>query len=166
MQAPQRVQLAQVNLARLRHPLDSPRLAEFLAATDRINALADRAPGFVWRHPSGHVCAEPWTGDPLTIMNLSVWESYLPLHAYVYRSTHGHYLRRRGQWFDTIATPATALWWLPAGHVPTPADAMARLTYLRTHGPTPQAFTVRSRFDPSGHRERSGRLAAGANRPG
>ena len=41
--------LAQVNIARMREPLDSPLLAGFVAALDPVNALADAAPGFVWR---------------------------------------------------------------------------------------------------------------------
>jgi uncharacterized protein DUF3291 len=143
--------LAQVNVARLRFPIDSPAAYEFVAALDRINRLADRAPGFVWRHraPEGHVSH---AGDPRMVLNLSVWESYEQLHSYVYRSEHGRYVRRRYQWFERIATPATALWWVPAGHQPTPAEALARLRHLRGHGPTPQAFTVRCRFDPSGRR--------------
>lgn len=149
------IQLAQVNLARLRFPLDSLRTAEFVAAVDRINHLADQSAGFVWRYRTRdpHPSAEQETGDPLMVINLSVWQSYEHLHAYVYRSRHGHYVRRRYEWFDRIPTPATALWWVPAGHRPTPAEGLARLSHLRTYGSTPQAFTVRCRFDPSGRRE-------------
>ena len=41
--------LAQVNVARMVAPLDSPELAPFVARLDAVNAEADRAPGFVWR---------------------------------------------------------------------------------------------------------------------
>lgn len=148
--------LAQVNVARLRFPLEDPAAYEFVAALDRINRLADRAPGFIWRSraPDGHVRLVDETGDPRMVLNLSLWQSYEHLHAYVYRSEHGRYVRRRYQWFERIATPATALWWVPAGHEPSPAEALARLHRLRAHGPTPRAFTVRSRFDPAGHRLR------------
>lgn len=151
-------QLAQVNLARLRFPLDAPQSREFVAAVDRINHLAEQSAGFVWRYRTGdaHPSAVEETGDPLMLINLSVWRSYGHLHAYVYRSTHGHYVRRRYEWFVRIATPATALWWVPAGHHPTPAEALARLEYLRSYGPTPKAFTMRCRFTPSGHREPGG----------
>ncbi|MBZ0289784.1 MAG: DUF3291 domain-containing protein, partial [Anaerolineae bacterium] len=40
------------------------------------------------------------------------------------------------------------LWWIPSGHIPTVADAVSRLEYLREHGPTPQAFTFKQRFTP------------------
>lgn len=150
------VHLAQVNLARLRFPLDSPAAREFVAALDRINRLAEQSAGFVWRHRAedGHVNLADQTGDPRMLLNLSVWRSYEHLHAYVYRSAHGHYVRRRYEWFDRIQTPATALWWVPDHHEPTPAEALARLRYLRRYGPTPKAFTVRSRFDPAGRPER------------
>src|SRR5919108_4052308 len=41
--------VAQVNIGRLRAPVDDPLVADFVAGLDRINALADGAPGFVWR---------------------------------------------------------------------------------------------------------------------
>lgn len=157
--------LAQVNLARLRFPLGSPMAREFVEAIDRINGLADRSPGFVWRHRAGdaHPSAAGETGDPLMVLNLSVWRSYPDLHAFVYRSAHFQYVRRRRRWFARIPTPATALWWVPAGHEPTVAEALARLAHLRANGPTPHAFTVRTRFDADGHPEggaRRGRAAA------
>lgn len=151
---PGQVQLAQVNLARLNFPLDSPQSRDFVAAVDRINRLAELSPGFVWRYRTGeaHPSAAEETGDQLMLINLSVWESYEHLHAYVYRSAHGHYVRRRYEWFARIPTPATALWWVPAGHQPTPAEGLTRLKYLRSYGPTAKSFTVRCRFTPSGQR--------------
>jgi hypothetical protein len=156
-------QLAQVNVARLREPLDAPGSSGFVAAVDRINRLAERSPGFVWRSSTSHTGT---AADPLTIVNLSVWESYEHLHAFVYRSTHGHYVRRRDEWFQRIPTPATALWWVPAGHRPTTDEALARLRHLRTHGPRPQAFTVRRRFDPDSSADAGPRSRAGTGRPG
>lgn len=140
--------LAQVNVGRLRHPIDAPPSREFAAEVDRVNALADRSPGFVWRH---RVTGRP--DDPLLVVNVSLWRSYRHLHAYVYRSTHGHFVRRRDEWFMRIQTPATALWWVPDDHRPTVEEALSRLSHLRRYGPTPQAFTVRARFDADGRRE-------------
>jgi len=123
---------------------------------ESINALADQAPGFIWRlrsHPAEHVSLADTTGDPLLIINLSVWCSYQHLHEFTYRSTHMHYLRRRAEWFTRIETPATVLWWIKSGHLPTPDEALAHLQHLRRYGATPQAFTVRNRFDPAGRRE-------------
>ena len=41
--------LAQVNIGRVLAPLDSDQLSGFVAALEPINALADAAPGFIWR---------------------------------------------------------------------------------------------------------------------
>jgi len=160
--------LAQANLSRLRYPPDAPEAAEFIAALDRVNWLAERSRGFVWRHraDSGHISLADTTGDPLLIMNLSVWRSYQSLHEFIYRSAHGHYVRRRREWFDSIIQPSTVLWWLPAGSYPTPSEALARLEYLRRYGPTSRAFSLRTRFDPDGRRETSRRSkrSAGGDR--
>ncbi|MBI1732137.1 MAG: DUF3291 domain-containing protein, partial [Gammaproteobacteria bacterium] len=44
-----RFELAQLNVAAMKVPLESPAMAEFVANLDRINALADSSPGFIWR---------------------------------------------------------------------------------------------------------------------
>lgn len=82
--------LAQLNIGRLVAPLEAPEIAEFVAALDRINALADAAPGFVWRFQteSGDATAVRPYDDDRIIVNFSVWESLDALHAYVYRSGH------------------------------------------------------------------------------
>ena len=41
--------LAQVNLARAVDDLDQPAMAEFIAALKKVNGIAERSPGFVWR---------------------------------------------------------------------------------------------------------------------
>lgn len=149
-------ELVEANLARMRFPVESEPMAEFVAALEPINTLADRAAGFIWRHRSergGHVSLADATGDPLLMINLSVWRDYQALHEFTYRSAHMRYVRRRGEWFTKIETPATVLWWIRSGEHPTPQDALARLQYLRRYGPTPRAFTVRTRFDSTGRRE-------------
>ena len=154
--------LAQVNAAVLRFPLDDPRLAGFLAAVEQINELAQHAPGFVWRHPDAHQHQHPpddgddGDGDdqaPLTVVNLSVLQSYQHLHNFTYRSIHGQLVRRRDRWFTSHPGPTTALWWIREGDQPDPTVALTRLRHLRRYGPTPQAFTVRRRFDPTGRPE-------------
>ena len=58
-------------------------------------------------------------------------------------------MRRRREWFDRIKV-FMALWWVPAGHLPTVAEAEERLEHLRAHGPTAHAFTFRQRFPAPG----------------
>lgn len=151
----QQSNLAQVNIGRLRYPVGSPRLREFTAALARINGLAERSPGFVWRHPTGggHVDGGELLDDPLLFINVSVWQSYEHLHDFTYRTVHGHYVRRQREWFLPMPPPTTALWWTPVGERPSLDQAIARLRLLRRYGPAPQAFTLRRRFDPHGRPE-------------
>jgi hypothetical protein len=141
--------LAQLNIGRLRAPTDDPRLADFMANLDPINALADGAPGFVWRLQTedGNATAiRPYDDDELMAINLSVWESMEALADFVYRSAHTAFLRRRGEWFERLAEAYLVLWWIPAGTLPTVDEAVARLDRLRRCGPTAEAFTFRRPF--------------------
>ncbi|WP_055585377.1 DUF3291 domain-containing protein [Peterkaempfera griseoplana] len=142
---PHRYELAQVNIARLLAPLDSPRLADFTAALDPVNALAEGADGFVWRLKTedGDATAVRVFDDDWLIVNMSVWRDPQALLHFVYDTAHREVLKRRREWFAKETEAMVALWWVPAGQRPTVADAEERLRSLRTHGPTPDAFTLR-----------------------
>ena len=141
-------QLAQINIGRLVAPYGSPPVAEFVAALPKINALADGQPGFVWRLTGEGDDATDIQAfdDPMVAMNMSVWESLEALAAFVYRSEHRDFMRRRREWFEAPEAAYMALWWVPAGHRPTPAEGRARLEALRRDGPTPFAFSFREPF--------------------
>lgn len=137
--------LAQLNIARLRAPLDSPELAGFVSRLSEINALAERSPGYVWRlqDESGDATAlRPF--EPDVIVNLTVWESVESLREFTYRSGHLEPMRRRRDWFVAPGGPHLVLWWIPAGTVPTVAEAGDRLARLTRHGPSRDAFTFRA----------------------
>ena len=140
--------LAQYNLARLVAPLDDPLIADFVAALDRVNQLGDHSPGFVWRHQTedGNSTSIRVRGDPLIVINFSVWEDVESLFEYAYRSDHAEVYRRRRDWFEPPSEAHLVLWWVPVGHEPTVDEAEERLDYLRAHGPTAQAFTFKQRF--------------------
>ncbi len=142
--------LAQLNVGRMVAPTSAPEVAEFMAALDPINALADAAPGFVWRlqTDSGNATDIHEFDDPLLLLNLSVWESIETLRAFTYTTAHTDVLRRRREWFDKLGEAHLVLWWVPAGHIPTTAEAIERLERLRRDGPTPAAFTFRAPFEP------------------
>ena len=144
--------LAQFNVGRMRAPIDDPVMEGFRSQLDRINALADQSPGFVWRlqTESGDATAIRAYADPLVIVNMSVWESLEALHQYVYQSPHVGPLRDRKQWFEPATAPILVLWWVPAGHLPTVEEAMERLEHLRAEGPSQRAFTFREPFPPPG----------------
>lgn len=145
------MQLAQVNIAKLRAPLDDPQLADFVAGLDRMNALAESTPGFIWRlkDEAGNATDIVWNEhDPLKIVNMSVWDSLDALKAYTYHSDHTEFLKRRREWFERMDI-FLALWWVPEGHRPSVADARERLAHLAQHGPTPHAFTFAQAHKPT-----------------
>ncbi len=144
--------LAQCNIGRLRAPLDTPLLAGFVAALAPINALADRAPGFVWRlqtEDGDATAIRPFDDDMLAV-NMSVWESVEALAAFTYSSEHRDVMRRRREWFERLAEAYLVLRWIPAGTIPAIGEAKTRLELLRARGPSPDAFTFRAPFPPPG----------------
>ncbi|CAJ65125.1 MULTISPECIES: DUF3291 domain-containing protein [Frankia] len=150
-------ELAQVNIARLRAPLDDPILADFVAALDPVNALADAAPGFRWRLQTEDgnataIRAFAWDAGTSAgvIVNLTVWDSVESLGNFAFSGPHRDVLRRRREWFETMREAYAALWWVPAGVRPTTAQAEQRVRRLRRQGPTAYAFTLREPFPPPG----------------
>jgi hypothetical protein len=143
-------QLAQLNVARFKLPMDDPAMAGFVEALDPINAIADAAPGFVWRlqTEAGNAISIHAFEDPLMLVNMSVWESVEALAEYVYRSGHIEVLRRRREWAPRMVEAHMVLWWIPAGTIPTLDEAKERLEHLREHGPTRTAFSFKQRFSP------------------
>jgi hypothetical protein len=150
--------LAQLNIGRLRAPLDDPAIDDFRNNLARINALAEISPGFVWRlqDEGGDATGIKLFEDDLEIVNLSVWTSVEALADFAYRSDHVQQLRRRREFFEAPTQPIMCLWWIREGTLPTPQEALSRLNHLRTHGPTPTAFTFRHRFDPDSDVARHG----------
>lgn len=143
-------ELAQVNVARLKAPLDSPQLADFVGALDRINAVADGSPGFVWRlqDEAGNATALHPMGEEF-IFNMSVWQDSRSLQAFVYRSDHVGVMRRRREWFEKMDV-FMVLWWVPRGHRPAAEEGIERLDLLRSRGPSADAFTFGNPFPAPG----------------
>lgn len=140
--------LAQINVGRLVAPQGDPGVQPFFEALDRINALADSSPGFVWRlqGDGGNATAIQVTPDPLFILNMSVWTDPDALFAYVYRSAHTPVMARRREFFGPFEGAYHALWWVPVGTIPTVNDGLSRLWYLDRFGPSAHAFTFKARF--------------------
>ena len=141
-------ELAQLNIGIIRGPMDSPVMAEFAANLERINALAERSPGFVWRlkTEAGDATDIRPFQDPNMLVNMSVWQDMACLSDYVYRSAHTQVMRRRREWFERMGEAFLVLWWVPRAHRPSLAEAIARLERLRADGPGPEAFTFRQAF--------------------
>lgn len=140
--------LAQLNIGRLLAPIDDPRIAGFVESLAPVNALAEASPGYVWRLQTadGDATSIHVFDDELMIVNLTVWESIEALRAFTYGTRHVDVLRRRREWFERLTEAHMVLWWIPAGTLPTPSEAIERLDVLRREGPTAAAFTFRAPF--------------------
>ena len=142
-----RYHLAQLNIASMKEPLESPGMADFVNNLARINALAEASPGYVWRlqDEAGDATAIRPFGDEV-LVNLSLWRDVQSLSDYVYKSAHTEMLKRRREWFAKVEQAHMVLWWVPAGHRPSVEEAAARLAHLREHGATAHAFSFRQAF--------------------
>lgn len=145
-------QIAQINIARFRLPPDHPDNREFVDNVDRVNAIAEAAPGFVWRliGDGNNALDVKAFDDPHIAVNLTVWTSLEALSDFVYRNPdHLDIMRRRKQWFGHLDL-YMALWWVPEGHRPTLHESVAKLDLLGRNGPSAEAFTFRQPFPPPG----------------
>lgn len=142
MQQPHNTHLAQLNIATAVDDMESARLADFVAALDGVNAVAERSPGFVWRlqDESGNATGIQATEDPRLIVNLSVWETPEHLEQFVWNTIHKRIYAKRAKWFEAAGQANFVMWWVPAGHVPSVEEAFERLEDLRESGASERAF--------------------------
>lgn len=135
--------IAQMNFATALAPLDHPIMAEFMDNLDRINALAEASPGFVWRlkDDTGNATSIDILTDPKAILNVSVWQSVDDLYSYAFRTDHQYFVKKRAHWFVPSTKRSFVMWTLSEGEaMPTPQEAFARLRHLEQNGPTAFAF--------------------------
>jgi hypothetical protein len=137
--------LAELNIGRLLAPTDDPRVAEFMAALDRINGLGKRMPGFVWMMEGSGAPGTGNTeakigGDPQFVSNLTVWRSVETLEAFVWNTVHRQFYERRAEWFEILGQMHFVLWWVPRGHRPTLDEALERLRLRQDRGDSDKAF--------------------------
>jgi hypothetical protein len=154
---PMAFELAQINIGRLRAPIDGEQVKDFVDLLDPVNEVADASPGFVWRLQTedGNATsaqAFEWdaAGSAGVIVNMSVWTDLESLGGFVYGALHRTVLRRRREWFERMPEAYTACWWVQTGHRPTTDEAEDRVRHLRQHGPTPLAFTLQQSFPAPG----------------
>lgn len=140
--------LAQVNVAQAKDEMSAEVMQGFVLRLDEINALADQAPGFVWRLQSaqGDATSIRVFDDPLLLVNLSVWTNVETLQNFVYKSLHVELIRDRDAWFSKMKSAHQALWWIPHGHIPGVSEAREKLEQIRRIGPGPESFTFAKTF--------------------
>ena len=137
--------LAELNIGRLLAPTDDPRVAEFMGALDRVNGMGKRMPGFVWMmegsgEPGTGNTAAKLDGDAQFVSNLTVWENVTTLENFVWNTVHRSFYERRAEWFEVLGKMHFVMWWVPAGHWPTLAEALAKLAHKDANGDSDQAF--------------------------
>jgi hypothetical protein len=147
-------QIAEFNISRLKAPLDSPILKEFVDFLEPVNKFAEESPGYIWRlaAPDGQAASylPPAYEDEMIVTNLTVWKDIDSLKNFVYQTVHTYFLRSRKKWFDQVAEYQVVLWWVKEGHIPTVEEAKQKLTHLQEHGPTVDAFTFQALFESNG----------------
>lgn len=117
-------------------------MAEFFDNVDRINKLAERVDGFIWRleDASGNALNIRVYDDPDVVPNLTIWRDVESLRRFVFSTVHKRFFDRREKWF--LPLPRTSvLWRLPAGEKPSMEEGVRRLDHLISSGPTRHAFT-------------------------
>jgi hypothetical protein len=161
------VHLAQINIGRLLYPLDDPRVADFVANLDPVNALAEASPGFVWRlkDDTGNATHISGFDDPTILLNMSVWTSPEALYEFAYRTVHRRFVQRRKEWFELFGATYMALWWVEEGVIPSVGDGRVRLGHLERFGPTTYAFTFRKLFPPTPDAAPLGEVGDGRGSP-
>jgi hypothetical protein len=143
-------QLAQINIAQAQDAMDSETMQGFVDRLDEINSIADNAPGFIWRLQSeeGDATAIRAFDNPLLLINMSVWEGIESLKTFVYKTFHVELIQDRDAWFGKMLQAHQALWWVPAGHIPTIEEGKQKLDSLQRHGPGKTAFTFAKPQEP------------------
>jgi hypothetical protein len=133
--------IAQINIAQMKAPLNSDLMKEFRDFLAPVNLLAESSPGFIWRYQDGnaHDFEYPWENDML-IVNMSVWENVETLENFTYKTVHSYFLQSKRKWFNQLGHPHSVLWWIEEGHIPTLVEAKAKLTLFEKSGPTKDAF--------------------------
>ncbi|WP_299030795.1 DUF3291 domain-containing protein [uncultured Sulfitobacter sp.] len=134
--------LAEINVARLTHPIDHPAVAGFADNLERVNAVAERMDGFIWRYvdESGNATDTQIDADPRVIVNISVWRDARALEDFVWGTVHKQFYARRDEWFNAMGSMSFAMWWIEKDHRPTITEATQRLAHLNANGPSDHAF--------------------------
>jgi hypothetical protein len=148
------MQLAQVNIARMKAPLDDPMMKAFFDFIAPINQLAEDSPGFIWRlkdeEGNSSVHLDLPFDDQLLLLNMSVWKDIPSLQVFTYKTVHSYFVKNRKRWFDTLQQHHMAMWWIPDGAFPDLAEAGRRLATIQQRGASADAFSFARPYDATG----------------
>ncbi len=137
--------LAQFNIARIRYPLDDPRMKTFVDNIDLVHRVADRIGGLIHRvQAEGQKDATTLVvfNDPSIVPNLTVWKDYASLKNFVFKTMHKKFFDKREDWFDSrnFNYPKNVMWFVEEDCIPCMQDGEERILSLKNDGPTDYAF--------------------------
>jgi hypothetical protein len=137
--------IAHFNAARLLHPPGDHRVAGFVDNVSKVNAIAERSEGFVWRlaDESSQVAVADYQGqdgDPCVAFSMSVWETIGNFEQFVQKTVHGAFLKRRAEWFAPWNGPNYVIWDYDGDGPIATEEGWERLRHLAAHGPTAHAY--------------------------
>lgn len=140
-------QLAEINVSRMIGlDINDSIMKEFVDNLDQVNQLAENSKGFVWRYKdesNNATCLNPYN-DVQVIINISVWTDIESLKAYVFKSFHTDFIKRRKEWFKANTKVMTAMWWIKAGHYPTVEEAVKKLSQFQEKGVSSEVFDFKN----------------------
>lgn len=142
--------LAQLNIADAKADSLSEIMQGFYNRIEEIHELAEKSPGYIWRYQDeeGDDVAERVFGNPLMLINLTLWQDIESLRHFVYKTAHKELIQGRKAWFKDMPDMHQVLWWVPEGHIPSVQESKDKLNLLREHGPTKNAFSFAKPFNP------------------
>lgn len=142
------MQLAQLNIALAKYPMEAPQISDFVDNLDCVNATAESSPGFVWRlkDDTGSATSIQAFDDPNMLVNMSVWLNIDSLKDFMFRTHHKDFMRRKSEWFHKIPQASYVLWWVNDNHIPTLEEGLSKLEHLRQHDETEDAFSFKKCF--------------------
>ncbi|MEP3630612.1 MAG: DUF3291 domain-containing protein [Hyphomicrobiales bacterium] len=135
--------IAELNLSEWKIDANSDAARGFLDNVDKVNAVADRAKGFVWRlldEQRDEFGRNPVCDTDNVLMTLSVWESAEDLEDFVWNTVHKRIYNRKNDWFGKMTGHELIMWWVDEGDIPTLENARERMDHLNEFGNTDFAF--------------------------
>jgi Domain of unknown function (DUF3291) len=142
----QEKQIAHFNVARLLHLPGDPRVADFVDNVTKINSIAERSQGFIWRWAEesaavgNGIAYQAVDKDIQLAISLSVWASAQDLSYFVNKTAHGSFLRRRSEWFEKWPGPNYVIWPHSDSEPPSVEEGWSRLKMLADNGASAQAY--------------------------
>lgn len=138
-------QLAEFNFGTLKYDWEDKRVADFRNNLERVNRLAARADGYIWRMPDDEMdAAQNDVGgvfaNARTASTLSVWRDVDSLSHFVWNTIHKQFYDRKGEWYDAEGNGNFVMWWVSEGHKPSVAEGMDRFNHMKQHGESDFAF--------------------------